>query len=124
MWNHCLECRQMVCNHHNMGRRTLLDAFPDKVDTGLVHPVELLHPQQLSVAHNLTEVIHAFPHEILIVRVDPRPQRTHDKVGVVLCGQPDSDNSRHFSVTSTAIANPAPSRPNNYNIRGYCGQSI
>lgn len=73
----------MVRNHHNMGRRTLLDAFPDKVDAGLMHPVELLRPQQLSVAYNLTEVIHAFPHEILIVRVDPRPQRTQDKVGVV-----------------------------------------
>lgn len=43
MRSHCLECRQMVCNHHDMGCRALLNAFPDKTDTSLMHPVEFLH---------------------------------------------------------------------------------
>lgn len=47
--------------------------------TGLVHPVEFLHLQQ-----DLAEVIHAFPHEILVVRVDPWPQqRTQNKAGII-----------------------------------------
>ena len=71
MRSHYLECRQMVCNHNDMDRRALLDAFPYKVDTSLVHPVEFLHLQQLPVELDLAEIIHAFPHEILVVRVDP-----------------------------------------------------
>lgn len=71
MWSHCLECWQMVCNHHDLGCRALLNAFPDKTDTILVHPVEFIHLQQLPVEPDLAEVIHAFPHEILVVRVDP-----------------------------------------------------
>lgn len=54
---------------------------------GLVHPLELLHLQQFPAELDLAEVIHAFPHEILVVRVDPRPQRTQDEVGVI-----DADN--------------------------------
>ena len=71
MRSHCLECRQMVCNHHDMGCRTFFNAFPDKTDTILVHPLEFIHLQQFPVELDLTEVIHAFPHEILVVRVDP-----------------------------------------------------
>lgn len=52
--------------------------------TGLVHPVEFLHLQQFPVELDLAEVIHAFPHEILVVRVDPWPQqRTQNKVGII-----------------------------------------
>ncbi len=36
-----------------------------------MHPVELLRLQQLPVKFDLAEVIHAFPHEILVIRVDP-----------------------------------------------------
>jgi len=57
----------MAGNHHDMSYRPLLDASPDKVDTGLVHPVELLQLQQLPVELDLAEVIHAFPHEILVI---------------------------------------------------------
>ena len=68
---HYLECRQMVCNHNDMCRRTLFDTFPDKADAGIMHPVEFLHLQQLPVELDLAEVIHAFPHEIPVVRADP-----------------------------------------------------
>ena len=71
MRSHYLECRQVVRNHHDMGCRALLNAFPNKADTSLMHPVEFIHLQQLPVELDLSEVIHAFPHEILIVRVDP-----------------------------------------------------
>ena len=43
MRSHCLECRQMVCNHNDMGRRTFFNAFLDKTNTILVHPVEFIH---------------------------------------------------------------------------------
>ena len=51
------EGRQVVCNHHNISCYTLLNVFPDKVDTGIMHSVELLHLQQLSIELDLTEVI-------------------------------------------------------------------
>ena len=83
MRSHYLKCRQMVCNRHDMGYCTLLDAFPNKVDTGLIHPVEHLSLQQRLAKLDLAEIIHAFPHEILIIRGDSRPQRTQDDVGVI-----------------------------------------
>ncbi len=49
---------------------TFLDFFLQIKSRGLVHPVELLHLQQLPVKLNLTEVVHTFPHKILIIRVD------------------------------------------------------
>lgn len=83
MQSNYLECRQVMCNHHDMGGCTLLDAFPDKLNTSLVHQVELLRLQQHSVEPDLTEVVHAFPHEILVVRIDTRPQRTQNEIGVI-----------------------------------------
>ena len=71
MLSRYLKCRQVMRNHHDMGCRNLLDTFLNKVNTGLVHPVEFLHLQQLPIELNLSEIIHAFPHEILIVRIDP-----------------------------------------------------
>ena len=71
MLSRYLKCRQVMRNHHDMGCRTFLDTFLNKVNTGLVHPVEFLHLQQLPIELNLSEIIHAFPHEILIVRIDP-----------------------------------------------------
>lgn len=59
----------MIGNHHDMVCYTFLDFLQIK-SRGLVHPVELLHLQQLPVKLNLTEVVHTFPHKILIIRVD------------------------------------------------------
>lgn len=56
-------------NLHNMSCCTL-NVF-DKVDTGHMHLVERLHLQQLPSELNLAEVIHAFPHKILVIRIDP-----------------------------------------------------
>lgn len=71
MRSHCLECRQMVCNHHNMSCRTFFNAFLNKINTVLVHPAEFFHLQKFLVKLDLSEVIHAFPHGNTIVRVDP-----------------------------------------------------
>ena len=68
--SHYLKCRQMMCNHDNMGRSALFNAFPDKTNTSLVHPVEVIHLKQLPVELYLAEVIHAFPHEIPAVLVN------------------------------------------------------
>ena len=65
-----------------MGRSAILNAFPNKANTSLVQPVEVIHLKQLPIELYLAEVIHAFPHEILVVRIDPRPQRTQDEVNV------------------------------------------
>ena len=53
----------MVGNHNYMECRTFLCASPDKVNTGLMHPIELLHLQQLSVELDLTEIVHTFPYK-------------------------------------------------------------
>ena len=82
-----LECRQMMCDHHNMVCCALFDVFPNKVNTYLVHPVELLHLQQLPAKLNLTEVVHTFPYKILIIRIDMRPKCTQYKVRII-----DADN--------------------------------
>ena len=68
--SHHLKCRQMMCNHDNMGCSAFLDAFSDKTDTRLVHPVEVIHLKQLPIELYLAEVIHAFPHEIPVVLVN------------------------------------------------------
>lgn len=60
MRSHCLECRQMVCNHHNMSCRTFFNAFLNKINTVLVHPVEFFHLQQHLIELDLAEVIHPF----------------------------------------------------------------
>lgn len=33
----------MMSNHHNMTSRALFDTFPDKINTGLMHPIEFLY---------------------------------------------------------------------------------
>lgn len=60
MRSHCLECRQMGCNHHNMSCRTFFNAFPNKINTVLVHPVEFIHLKQLLAELDLAEVINPF----------------------------------------------------------------
>lgn len=115
--------RLVVCKHHNMGGYTFLDAFQDKLNTGLVHPVELLRLQQLPVELDQPEVVHAFPHEILVVRIDPRPQRTQNELGVI-----DGDDltlivANILPEHPPPIASTAPSCLNRYNIRGCRGQS-
>lgn len=50
----------MVCNHPNMSCRTFFNAFLNKINTVLVHPVEFFHLQQLLVELDLAEVIHPF----------------------------------------------------------------
>ena len=58
--SHYLKCRQMMCNHDNMGRSAFLDAFSDKTNTRLVHQVEVIHLKQLLAELYLAEVIYAF----------------------------------------------------------------
>lgn len=53
MLSHYLECRQMVRNHHDMCSPTLFNAFPDKTNAGLKHPVEFFHLQHFPPSQNL-----------------------------------------------------------------------
>ena len=43
LWINHLQSRQMMSNHHNMTSRALFDTFPDKINTGLMHPIEFLY---------------------------------------------------------------------------------
>ena len=94
--SHHLPCWQVVGNHDDLLSRTLRHAFPDEVQAGLMQLVIFIHLNELSFVFSLTKIIQSFPHEILILCWNVRPQRTHDEVGVV--------NTNHLVLIDAHIA--------------------
>lgn len=43
LWSNHLKSRKVMRDHHDMSYRALINVFSDKVDTGLMLQVELLH---------------------------------------------------------------------------------
>ena len=64
---HHLPSRQVMGNHNNLLCRTLCHAFPDEVQAELMQLIILIYLNEFSFVFSLTEIIHTFPHEILIL---------------------------------------------------------
>lgn len=57
-------------NYHNMASRILHETSPYKINADFMHSIELLHLQQFPIEFDLSKIIHAFPHKILVIWMD------------------------------------------------------
>ena len=78
-----LQCGKVMRYYHNVPCGAFRQTLFDEIQTEVVHLIESLCLEQFAIIHYLPEVIHAFPHKILVRWRYLRPQSAHDKVGII-----------------------------------------
>ena len=83
LWSHDCQRWQMMRYHHNMLCRTLGDTLLNERQALLMFGIKIIGSKPTTAISYLPKVVHPSTYEILILRLDMRPQSRENEVRII-----------------------------------------